>query len=114
MLCKAQKPTMLSHGNHNNIHFRVGVGGTKRRPAFSFKVVCFFDTEEAYILNSNIRDNMKCFLNYELIESLVAESIAMLDYTFVRMSTTDLFNRNIKTHHILNKLINIESDLKNQ
>jgi len=106
MSYKIIKPTFLAHGKHDNLHLIVRIGGSKRHSLFSFKLVHFFSTEKCYILNSNISINIKPFLNYDIIERVIRETVGTLDYNLELFDKNDFFNKGLTTQHILNKLIN--------
>jgi hypothetical protein len=100
MFCKI---TPLSHGQHNNLHLVVKIGRSARNPIIKLKIVGFFDSLNAYIINSNLHIDYQNLLNFDLITEIIQKKLETMDFNLI-CSQEDFFNRNLSTLELLNKL----------
>lgn len=103
MLCKA-KIRFLSHGKHNNLHFKLGIGGTRRNPLFLLKMVVFFDTNIAYILHSNLHPHYAELIDFNQLTKVIQDELDKHDYNLKTFGKQDLLNKRLKSVQILDKL----------
>ena len=103
MLCKA-KIKFLSHGKHNNLHFNLGIGGTRRNPLFLIKMVVFFDTDKAFILHSSLHPHIVDLIDFEQLKHVMQEELDKHDYVLQTFGKQDLLNKRLTSNKILEKL----------
>lgn len=105
MSCKASI-RIFSHGKHNNLHFTIGVGGTKRRSLFFIKMVVFFDTSEAYILHCNLHPDYIDLINFNILTKVIQDELDNHDWTLKVTDMNDYRRRRLKTEQLLKQLKN--------
>lgn len=103
MLCKA-RIKFLSHGKHNNLHFSIDVGGTKRNPLFFIKLVLFFETANAYILHCNLHSDYIDLINFNILTKVIQDELDKHDYKLVVSDMNDFRRKRFKTEQILKQL----------
>lgn len=96
---------IIAEGNHENVHFKITVGGTKKKPLFSFKLVGFLDSGNVFITSSNIQDHMREFCKFVDFRSLLQQALNKFDFDLVMFSDSDIFNKGKTTEYILKRLI---------
>lgn len=65
----------IGEGKHNNIHFIA----TDKSKTIQFKIICFLETQEAYIISSRTKVDME-LLNCQEIYNSLATEINKWDY----------------------------------
>lgn len=88
----------IGFGNHNNVHMVAKIGNS-RKPFIIVRLVCFPDTEKAYITGiSNIKtSNIQYLDSAKIIASIKDKLMEVYDYELIsnefptkKLQTTDI------------------------
>jgi len=98
----------VGQGNHNNTHFLA----KDKKKGFTFKIVCFHDSGEAFIMGSNITIDPQ-FLNAKAILEAIKEDLERKWDFVLKSEQFEMFMSFENTEHLL-KYYNAKEKLLNE
>ena len=96
------KLTPVSHGNHNNIHFKFKISKGKEINLITIKLVAFEELGECYVTMVRTPFDLK-FINKELILELLTKKVKSFDFDLIFNELDWEQNQQLSTEEIINK-----------
>lgn len=100
MLCKIG---FISHGKHENLHINLKIGGSRKNPLFTIKLMVFFDTGNAYIMHNTLHKDYLNIIDFTILTKVIQDELSKHDYYLVMLGK-DFLRKRFTTEQIL-KLI---------
>lgn len=98
------KITPLNYGKHHNLYLNVKIGGSNKKPIIHLKLIVFFETCDAFIVNSNLHSDFKDLLNFVYLKDIIQNDLNKHDWKLNINSNEDFFVKNLDSEKLLKKL----------